>query len=229
MSDDRCKVEGDCTHMPWCRINAKCYKSSEPSMSQDLPVPLPEPGAWIVVKEHAWHHGDGERPTLAYLWPCEFNQEVFPSLDAARKFITDGGWPIGFVAMRLPLEPYARACMAPLQEENVALQRCLDAEFDRAQSAEAELSRLRAQEHILCAKPLVWTQAGNEWYDKCGFHIMPAADDLDYPWTACWGEGDPEGCTTLTEAKEWCQNELDAWVRKVGTLASPPAPAQEKT
>ena len=104
-----------------------------------LPVPLP-PSAWIVVKEHAWHHGDGERPTLAYLWPSEFNQEVFPSLESARKFITDGGWPIGFVAMRLPLESYARACMAPLQERADALEAALR-EFLSFEDEEDTVSR----------------------------------------------------------------------------------------
>lgn len=56
---------------------------------------------WIVVKEHVWDHGDGERPTLAYLWPSEFNQQVFPTFEAASKFIRDGEWPLGFVAMQI--------------------------------------------------------------------------------------------------------------------------------
>ncbi|WP_059413058.1 hypothetical protein [Cupriavidus basilensis] len=64
-------------------------------------APAAQAHAWIVVKEHVWEHGDGQRPTLAYLWPSEFGQEVFPSYEAAIKFIRDGDWPLGFVAMRI--------------------------------------------------------------------------------------------------------------------------------
>jgi len=57
--------------------------------------------AWIVVKEHAWDHGDGGRPTLAYLWPYEFERRVYPSFAAASEFIKAGDWPLGFVAMQI--------------------------------------------------------------------------------------------------------------------------------
>ena len=69
------------------------------------PHPAPATGdeatRWIVVKEHVWDHGDGQRPTLAYLWPSEFDQQVFPTFEAASKFICDGEWPLGFVAMQI--------------------------------------------------------------------------------------------------------------------------------
>lgn len=56
---------------------------------------------WIVVKEHVWDHGDGGRPTLAYLWPCEFNIRVFPSFDDAHSFMKEYSLPTGFVAIKL--------------------------------------------------------------------------------------------------------------------------------
>lgn len=78
------------------------------------PAPAAQAHAWIVVKEHAWEHGDGQRPTLAYLWPSEFEQEVFPSFKAAIKFIHDGDWPIGFVAMRIGV-PAAQQSATPVE------------------------------------------------------------------------------------------------------------------
>jgi hypothetical protein len=56
---------------------------------------------WIVVKEHVWEHGDGGQPTLAYLWPYEFERKTYPSFDAASAFIKAGNWPLGWVAMQI--------------------------------------------------------------------------------------------------------------------------------
>lgn len=61
--------------------------------------------SWIVVKQHAWDHGDGERPTLAYLWPSEFECKVYPSFEEASAFIKEGNWPLGFVAMQIAAPP----------------------------------------------------------------------------------------------------------------------------
>jgi hypothetical protein len=61
--------------------------------------------AWIVVKEYAWDHGDGGRPTLAYLWPSEFERRVYPTFAAASEFIKSGDWPLGFVAMQIQAPP----------------------------------------------------------------------------------------------------------------------------
>lgn len=61
--------------------------------------------AWIVVKEHVWDHADGGRPTLAYLWPSEFERRVYPSFDTASAFIKEGNWPLGFVAMQIQVPP----------------------------------------------------------------------------------------------------------------------------
>ncbi|WP_291774847.1 hypothetical protein [Luteibacter sp.] len=59
------------------------------------------PEGWIVVKEHAWDHGDGGRPTLAYLWPSEFDRRVFGSFEQASAFIQENKFPLGWVALKL--------------------------------------------------------------------------------------------------------------------------------
>ncbi|MCF3524583.1 hypothetical protein [Stenotrophomonas maltophilia] len=69
------------------------------------PVGEPVTEAWIVVKEHVWDHGDGGRPTLAYLWPYEFERRVYPTFAAASDFIKAGDWPLGFVAMQIQAPP----------------------------------------------------------------------------------------------------------------------------
>lgn len=78
---------------------AKGYRDASEGAAQE---------AWIVVKEHVWDHDDGDRPTLAYLWPLEFDRKVFPSSEAASEFLK--GWPLGFVKMRIgpvPVTPVA--------------------------------------------------------------------------------------------------------------------------
>lgn len=60
-----------------------------------------EAETWIVVKEHVWKHEDRERPTLAYLLPCEFGRVTYPSFEAASAFIKAGDLPLGWVAMKL--------------------------------------------------------------------------------------------------------------------------------
>jgi hypothetical protein len=63
------------------------------------------PEGWIVVKEHAWDHEDGGRPTLAYLWPCEFGCRVFASFEQAKAFILESQLPLGWVALKLAVAP----------------------------------------------------------------------------------------------------------------------------
>lgn len=64
---------------------------------------------WIVVKEHTWDHEDGDAPTLAYLWPYEFERKTYPSFEAASQFIREGDWPLGWVAMRVATAPAPNA------------------------------------------------------------------------------------------------------------------------
>jgi hypothetical protein len=78
-------------------------------------VSEPVSEVWIVVKEHAWEHGDGGTPTLAYLLPSEFGRTTYPSFEAASAFIRKGNWPLGFVAMKLDATPLAAPL--PLSDE----------------------------------------------------------------------------------------------------------------
>ena len=69
----------------------------------------------------------------------------------------------------------------------------------------------------MAAKPLEWEPtSGTDYSDKHhGFYI--ARDDDEEPayrWQADWGEGDSSHFSTLTEAKQWCQEQIDAWVRE---------------
>lgn len=72
------------------------------------------------------------------------------------------------------------------------------------------------------AKPLEWkeTEQGEQWDDsQFGFSITYSADDSEehqyhYAYYASWGEGPSDSFTTLEEAKQWCQDEADALVRK---------------
>lgn len=77
----------------------------ESALAARQPVGEPVSEAWIVVKQHVWDHGDGGRPTLAYLWPSEFECRVYPSFEAASAFIKEGDWPLGFVAMQIQAPP----------------------------------------------------------------------------------------------------------------------------
>lgn len=70
---------------------------------------------WIVVKEHAWDHEDGGRPTLAYLWPVEFNRQVFATNEAASAFLAGPPrLPLGWVLMEIKL-PSPQPVRAALQ------------------------------------------------------------------------------------------------------------------
>lgn len=82
------------------------------------------------------------------------------------------------------------------------------------------------------AKPLEWeevaqfnTTRDKEWTDKrMGFHIAyDPDDDTDSRYSAAWGEGETEFFATLEDAKEWCQSEVDDWIRKNATVAAAPA------
>lgn len=71
------------------------------------------------------------------------------------------------------------------------------------------------------AKPLEWKEqdgAGAElelYEPKMGFWINgdPSEEDPDYRYTAGWGEGDSESFATLDEAKQWCQDQANAFIR----------------
>lgn len=86
---------------PWQYSSVPCGWEHEPVYAARQPVAE----AWIVVKEHVWDHGDGGRPTLAYLWPYEFERRIYPSFAAASAFIKEGKWPLGFVAMQIQAPP----------------------------------------------------------------------------------------------------------------------------
>ncbi len=74
------------------------------------------------------------------------------------------------------------------------------------------------------ARPLEWDEqpeyqmsmGEKEWTDKrMGFHIgFYPEEPVGERYCAAWGEGDPERFGTLDEAKQWCQSEVDAWVRE---------------
>lgn len=79
------------------------------------------------------------------------------------------------------------------------------------------------------AKPLEWEPAGADDYSdkRHGFYIAHQPDDEPaYRWQAAWGEGDSFNFATLAEAKAWCQEQLDAWVREF-VVAPGPDPLTE--
>lgn len=81
---------------------------------------------------------------------------------------------------------------------------------------------------VVRAKPLEWRPQGDtDWSDeRCGFYIsFDPEDQPETPYTAAWGEGDTESFATLTEAKAWCQREIDAWIAE---NAHPVAPSEEQ-
>lgn len=65
------------------------------------------------------------------------------------------------------------------------------------------------------ARPLEWKQDSyGQWTDAHhGFSILLEEGD-DLPYSAAWGEDDPEQFPTLQQAKAWCQQQLDAWVSR---------------
>ncbi len=76
----------------------------QPQPAQPLTGAATEPvEEWVVVKEHVWHHEDGGRPTLAYLWPSEFEMKVHPTAAAASAFIKEWELPLGWVRAKLAI------------------------------------------------------------------------------------------------------------------------------
>lgn len=83
-------------------VRAGYAAGARSAMDASVPTAAATPSeTWVVAKEHCWEHGDGQKPTLAYLLPSEFGSVTYPSFEAAAAFIKDGAWPLGFVAIRL--------------------------------------------------------------------------------------------------------------------------------
>lgn len=80
-------------------------------------------------------------------------------------------------------------------------------------------------------KPIDWTyECGRgapgfqEWIDdRYGFHIRLSPDISAAPYIAAWGEGDSEEFATLEDAKQWCQQQIEAWVVENTELLEQPA------
>ncbi len=73
------------------------------------------------------------------------------------------------------------------------------------------------------AKPLLFEERSGEWLDASfGFHIALDATGPNLFYTASLGEGDPADFGTLAEAKEWCQNEADNFMKLNAMLAARP-------
>ncbi|MFM7008394.1 MAG: hypothetical protein ACKO0Z_03560 [Betaproteobacteria bacterium] len=74
----------------------------------------------------------------------------------------------------------------------------------------------------ITAKPIQWEEAGNgEWLDReYGFSISYDPDSLPElpPYVACWGESDEDFFSTLEEAQAWCQDTINAYVRRVAVV-----------
>lgn len=88
----------------------------------------------------------------------------------------------------------------------------------------------------LSAKPLTWKEEAlsrapgwREWVDqRMGFHISyDPEEDAGERYIAAWGEGDPESFATVEEAKAWCQDQADSWVREIAVADAPPAPRSD--
>lgn len=109
--------------------------------------------------------------------------------------------------------------------------------------AEATLSTIAPREAAqepksarLSAKPLTWKEeplsrapGWREWVDqRMGFHISyDPEEDAGERYIAAWGEGDPESFATIEEAKAWCQEQADSWVREIAVADAPPAPRSD--
>lgn len=86
---------------------------------------------------------------------------------------------------------------------------------------------------IVRPKPIEWThECGRgapgfqEWIDnRYGFHIRLATEISATPYIAVWGEGDSEEFATLEDAKQWCQQQIEAWVLENVELVEPSAEA----
>lgn len=86
---------------------------------------------------------------------------------------------------------------------------------------------------MLAAKPLKWSvehssPSGYREYSEgsMGFHITrDPSEERDCRYCAAWGEGDAEHFPTLKEAKAWCQDQADAFIRDNAT-APPPSPPE---
>ncbi len=103
----------------------------------------------------------------------------------------------------------------------------LKAERDALRAALAA-SEAQAGPVAFSARPLEWgddTYTG-QWVAQHGFCIIHEPGSAA-PYSASWGEGDAEEFATLEDAKAWCQQELDAWVRQY-VVAHPPAAQAEQ-
>ena len=67
------------------------------------------------------------------------------------------------------------------------------------------------------AKHIKWvvTTDGRQWDEpRYGFSITYyPAENEDYRYIASWGEDTQNYFATLAQAKQWCQDSVDEWVR----------------
>lgn len=80
----------------------------------------------------------------------------------------------------------------------------------------------------ISAKKIEWETEGQQtpegkqdWNeDQYGFWISFDPDDglSEYPYHAQWGEGPDDSSATLEEAKQWCQDMADVFIRDHAVL-----------
>lgn len=88
---------------------------------------------------------------------------------------------------------------------------------------------------VVTARPIVWDhqtgggkyQPWQEWTESSyGFHIeFRPEDDAELPYQASWGEGDAESFATVDEAKQWCQDHINAWMAANALIVDAPVEA----
>jgi hypothetical protein len=125
-----------------------------------------ECSGFIVVKEHVWDHGDGERPTLAYLWPSEFNRKVYPTFDQARDFIHEApGLPLGWVAMEIKCAaPSASPARVPDGDDMAQLKKAVEDWNDSVDTDVPQSTLMRLTElGLLVAETFEVTKKGMDF------------------------------------------------------------------
>ena len=72
----------------------------------------------------------------------------------------------------------------------------------------------------ITAKPIKWNEYKSEWTDdQYGFHIFEdREEDPENRFMTSWGENEGEYFQELKDAKEWCQTEINDWVRECAVV-----------
>lgn len=75
----------------------------------------------------------------------------------------------------------------------------------------------------ITAKPIVWDEVKDvaNWMltePVYGFHIEQDLLGTVSGYNASWGECDEQNFEYLEDAKQWCQEQINAWVAKVSVV-----------